>query len=133
MTIYKNKRMQVFQHLSTKQNSPRLKEFFKFYLDPTSKRREMFQRNARLRLNPLKPRTKGGYLMDFEKLRSLEDSNVELEKIQQYIDEIIEKNLKKMAEKRKEEQNKNTFKLPSLKETVTMRKSSIFLKRCYLD
>lgn len=71
--------------------------------------------------------------MDFEKLRSLEDSNVELEKIQQYIDEIIEKNLKKMAEKRKEEQNKNTFKLPSLKETVTMRKNSIFLKRCYLD
>lgn len=57
--------------------------------------------------------------MDFDTLRGFKESSEELEKVQQYIDEMIAKSMKKIQDKRKlEEAQTIVYHYPTLQELV---------------
>lgn len=57
--------------------------------------------------------------MDFDTLRGFKESSEELEKVQQYIDKMIAKSMKKIQDKRKlEEAQTIVYHYPTLQELV---------------
>lgn len=123
VTIHKRKRMRVFHRMAETVASSRSKEFLLIYSNPAEamrlkKRRKMSKFHAQLR----KPKRPFSYQMEYEKLRGLKESEEELAKVQQYIDKMIEKNIKRMQdEKRKREESspKVEYHYPTLLELVS--------------
>ena len=116
---YKNKRMKVFHELARTRACLRSKDFFRLYTSDCNaggvrKKTPLFKSNFH------SPKTKSaGYPMDFDTLRGFKESSEELEKVQQYIDTMIAKSMKKIQDKRKlEEAQTIVYHYPTLQELV---------------
>lgn len=128
-SIYKNKRMQVFHNMSRTKAALRSKEFFRIYTSPSesinSKSKRATKFRSRFYPKPTKPFS---YQMEYEKLRGLRESEEELAKVQAYIDKMIEKNIKKLQEQKKKQQQmepeKVIYHYPTLQELVSCSHSS---------
>lgn len=115
---YKNKRMKVFHELARTRACLRSKDFFRLYTDcnvnGTRKKTPLFKS----KFHYPKPKS-AGYPMDFDTLRGFKESSEELEKVQQYIDQMIAKSMKKIQDKRKlEEAQTIVYHYPTLQELV---------------
>lgn len=123
VTIYKNKRMQVFHSMAQTRAALRSKEFFLIYTSPSdSIVGKKSQRNSKLRARLQKPKKPFSYQMEYEKLRGLHESEEELAKVQAYIDKMIAKNIKKFEDEKKKQQltmEKVEYHYPTLQELVT--------------
>lgn len=116
---YKNKRMKVFHELARTRACSRSKDFFRLYTSDCNvgvarKKIPLFKS----KFHYPKPKS-SGYPMDFDTLRGFKESSEELKKVQQYIDEMIAKNMKKIQDKRKlEEAQTIVYHYPTLQELV---------------
>lgn len=123
VTIYKNKRMQVFHSMARTRAALRSKEFFRIYTSPSdSIVGKKSQRTSKMRLRLQKPKKPFSYQMEYEKLRGLRESEEELAKVQAYIDKMIAKNIKKFEDDKKKQQltvEKVEYHYPTLQELVT--------------
>lgn len=120
VTIYKNKRMQVFHNMARTRAALRSKEFFRIYTGPSdSILNRKSQRATKLRARFMKPKKPFSYQMEYEKLRGLRESEEELAKVQAYIDRMIAKNIKKFEDEKKKQQLKTVkVEYPTLQELV---------------
>lgn len=100
ITIYKNKRMQVFNNLARTKASQCSKEFFRIYASPSQSL--ITKKSHKYRTKFHKPKEKPfNYQMEYEKLRGLRESEEELAKVQAYIDKMVAKHIKKFEEEKK--------------------------------
>lgn len=122
VTIYKNKRMQVFHNLVRAKAALRSKEFFRIYTGQSNPIvSKSSQHAAKLRTRFQKPKKPFSYQMEYEKLRGLRESEEELAKVQAYIGKMITKNIKKFEEEKRKQQmkvNKVEYHYPTLQELV---------------
>lgn len=125
MKIHKRKRMHVFHEIARTTTAQRSKEFFLIYSNPREaakirKNRKVSKLQAQLR----KPKKPFSYEMEYEKLRGLRESEEELAKVQKYIDKMIEKNIKKLQEEKRKQEEKTKkveYHYPTLMELVRLR------------
>lgn len=124
VTIYKDKRMQVFHNMARTKAALRSKEFFRLYTSPSdSILNKRSQHAAKLRTRFQKPKKPFSYQMEYEKLRGLRESEEELAKVQAYIDRMIAKNIKKFEDEKKkrlEKEVKVEYHYPTLQELVRL-------------
>lgn len=130
VTIYKNKRLQVFHNMARTRAALRSKEFFRIYTSPSdSILNRKSQRASKLRARFMKPKKPFSYQMEYEKLRGLKESEEELAKVQAYIDKMIAKNIKKFEDEKKIQQLKTVkveYHYPTLQELVIYLLSATF-------
>lgn len=126
VSIYKNKRMQVFHTMARTRAAMRSKEFFRLYTSPTdSILDKKSQRTSKFRTRMQKPKKPFSYQMEYEKLRGLRESEEELAKVQAYINRMIAKNIKKFEDEKKKQQlavEKVEYHYPTLQELVKLGK-----------
>jgi ADP-heptose:LPS heptosyltransferase len=104
ISIYKRKRMQVFHTMAAAKTAMRSKEFFKIYLNPAASMIGK-KKPAMYRTKFHKPKPKPlNYQMEYERLRGLRESEEELAKVQVYIDKMIQKNIKKYEDEKRQRQ-----------------------------
>lgn len=111
--------MKVFQELARTRACLRSKDFFRIYTSDcgTRKKTPLFKS----KFHYPKPKSAAGYPMDFDTLRGFKESKQELEKVQQYIDEMIAKSTKKVQDQRKlEEAQTIVYHYPTLHELVSL-------------
>lgn len=68
--------------------------------------------------------------MEYEKLRGLRESEEELAKVQQYIDRMIEKNIKRLQEEKRKQESKVKkveYHYPTLMELVSEKNANVIL------
>lgn len=108
ISIYKNKRMQIFHNILRTRKSLCTKEFFRIYLSPTDatvNKKSLHARKYKTKFHKSFQKQKPlNYQMEYERLRGLRESEEELAKVQAYIDKMIAKNMRKMEEEKKRRQ-----------------------------
>jgi hypothetical protein len=105
ITIYKNKRLQVFYNMARTRATARSKEFFRIYLNPSESLMKNKSHHKYHRTKYHKKKEKPfSYEMEYERLRGLRESEEELAKVQAYIDKMIAKNIKKFEEEKRKRQ-----------------------------
>ena len=108
ISIYKNKRMQIFHNIIKTRKSLCTKEFFRIYLsstDATVNKKSLHARKYKTKFHKSFEKQKPlNYQMEYERLRGLRESEEELAKVQAYIDKMIARNMKKMEEEKKRRQ-----------------------------
>lgn len=120
-SVFKQKRMQVLYSVARTKAALRSKEFFRLYTSPSDSilsRKSKTASNLRTRFQ--KPKKSLSYQMEYEKLRGLRESEEELARVQNYIDRMIAKNIKKFEDEKKQElKTKNVeYRYPTLQELV---------------
>lgn len=108
ISIYKNKRMQIFHNIIKTRKSLCTKEFFRIYLSPTDatvNKKSLHARKYKTKFHKSFEKQKPlNYQMEYERLRGLKESEEELAKVQAYIDKMIARNMKKMEDEKKRRQ-----------------------------
>lgn len=120
ISIYKQKQMRVFHSMARTKAALRSKEFFRIYLSPSE---AIASKKIRFKskFHPKGRKRPFDYKQEYEKLRGLRESQEELIKVQAHIDKMIEKNMKKLEEEKRQKtavDEKNQY--TTLKELVSL-------------